>query len=70
MLRACASKQRHGLLRGGQDVRDRRVHDHHAEFGGFRHVDVIQSDAGASDHDHVRSPLRRVSGVDVGSPNG
>ena len=58
-------QQRHGLLGRREDVRDRRVDHHDAQFGRLGDVDVVQADPGAPDHDHVLGGLER-GGVDVG----
>ena len=42
--------ERHGELRGGDDVGGRGVHDHHAGLGGRLDVDVVEADTGAGDH--------------------
>jgi hypothetical protein len=58
-------QQRHGLFGRGEDIRDRRVDDHDSELGGLGDVDVVQTDAGATDDDEI---LRRFErrGVDLG----
>ncbi len=52
----------HRLLGRGEDVGDRRIHHHDPEFGGPRHVDVVESDSGPADHDKVATRFegRRV----------
>ena len=65
MLRAWASSSASRLLGRGEDVRDRSVDDHHAELGRSRDVDVVEADAGASDHHEVARGVQR-RGVDLG----
>ncbi len=54
--------QRHGVLRGGDDVRLRRVGDDDAALGGRLDVDVVDADAGAPDHLQVVGLLDQVRG--------
>ena len=46
-------QQRHRVLGRRQDVRLRRVDDHHAAAGGRLDVDVVEADAGPADDDQV-----------------
>ncbi len=39
-----------GVLGGGDRVAERSVHHHHARLGGGRDVDVVDPDAGSTDH--------------------
>ena len=50
--------QRHGVLRGRDDVRLRRVGDDDAALGGRLDVDVVDADAGAADHLQVVGAAR------------
>src|SRR5204862_439226 len=43
-------RERERVLRGGDRVRLRRVHDHDATFGRGVHVDVVDTRPGAADH--------------------
>ena len=51
-------QQRQRVLGGGQHVRLRRVHHHHAATRGRLDVDVVEADAGAADDDEVGARLR------------
>ncbi|BDZ46111.1 hypothetical protein GCM10025866_20200 [Naasia aerilata] len=53
-----------GELRGGDDVRGRRVDDHDAGRGGGRDVDVVEPDARARDDLELRGRGDRL-GVDL-----
>ena len=46
-------EQRHRVLGGGEDVRLRGVHHHHALGGGGLGVDVVEPDPGPPDHHEV-----------------
>jgi hypothetical protein len=54
--------QRHGVLRGGHDVRLRRVGDDDAALGGRLDVDVVDPDAGAADHAQVVGARDQLGG--------
>ncbi len=56
--------QQHGhrVLRGGEDVRLRGVHHHHALLGSGLGVDVVEPDAGSSHHDEVRTGGQHLCG--------
>ncbi len=56
ILRAEREQQREGVLRGGDRVAARRVHDHDAALGRGGDVDVVHAHARAADH---LQPLRR-----------
>ena len=58
-------QQGDGVLGGRQDVRLGGVHDHDAPAGGGVDVDVVEADAGSSDHDQVAAGLEDVL-VDLG----
>ena len=51
-------QQRDRVLGRREDVRLRRVHDHHAAPGRLRDVDVVEADAGPADDDEVGARLR------------
>ena len=51
-------QQRDRVLGGREDVRLRRVHDHHAAPGRRGDVDVVETDAGPPDDDEVGRPPR------------
>jgi hypothetical protein len=53
-------QERHRVLGRRQDVRLRRVDDHHAPAGGRLDVDVVQADAGPADHHEVGPGLQHV----------
>jgi hypothetical protein len=64
-LRSQREQQRHGVFGGGQDVRLRRVDHHHATIGGRLRVDVVETDAGPTDDDQIRTCGQHLSG-DIG----
>jgi hypothetical protein len=61
--------QRHGVLRGGDDVRLRRVGDDDAALGGRLDVDVVDPDPGAPDHAQVVGLLDQLRGQLRGRPD-
>ena len=62
-------QQRHGVLGRRQDVRLRRVDDHHAAAGGRLDVDVVEPDAGPPHHDEVGAGLEHLGGDLRGRPH-
>ena len=46
-------QQRHRVLGRREDVRLRRVHDHHAAARRLGDVDVVEPDAGPADDDEI-----------------
>ena len=60
MVSRLREQQGHRLLGGRQDVGHRRVDHHDAKLRCLGHVDVVQSDAGASDHDEVFGHFQRL----------
>ncbi len=61
--------QRDGVLRGGDDVRLRRVGDDDPALGGRLDVDVVDPDAGAADDLEVVGAADQVGGQ-LASPSG
>ena len=55
-------EQGHRVLGGRHDVALRGVDDHHAAPGGGLDVDVVEADAGPSDHQQVGSCGEHVVG--------
>ena len=55
-------QQGEGVLGRRQDVRLRRVHDHHPETRGGCGVDVVETDAGPADNDQIASRLEHLGG--------
>ena len=58
-------QQGHGVLGGRENVRLRRVHDHHATFGGGFGVDVVETDSSATNHDEIGTSSEHLGG-DIG----
>ncbi len=52
-----SQEQSEGVLCGRQDVRLRRVHDHHPETRRRLRIDVVETDAGTSNNNQLSSGL-------------
>ncbi len=53
-------QQRQSVLGRREDVRLRRVDDHHAAAGGLGDVDVVEPDSGPADDDEIRRRLEHL----------